>query len=162
MRPRPRLRWLYRSGALPAVEYGEFSSSGNKDLRRRSSSGHHTGGIRRPQDAGWLGGSAERPGQRLRPGPANAGQHRAGGNTGTRGWPTPQANAGNLRRTGRQFPSDPLVLQWQDAAWQRMWHALDPAFGGLPPDLEAEPLVMRGNPGPVRAARASATRAFRT
>ena len=25
MRPRPRLRWLYRPGALPAVEYGEFS-----------------------------------------------------------------------------------------------------------------------------------------
>ena len=40
-----------------------------------------------------------------------------------------------------QFPSDPLVMQWQDDAWQRMWHALDTAFGGLPPDLEAEPLV---------------------
>jgi hypothetical protein len=35
MRPRPRLRWLYRPGALPAVEYGEFSSSGNKGLGRR-------------------------------------------------------------------------------------------------------------------------------
>ena len=30
-----------------------------------------------------------------------------------------------------QFPSGPLVLQWQDDAWQRMWHALDTAFGGL-------------------------------
>ncbi len=77
MRPRPRLRWLYRPDALPAVEYGEFSFAA---------------------------------------------------------WP---------------FPSDPLVLQWQDDAWQRMWHALDTAFGGLPPDLEAEPLVMRGDPGPV-------------
>ena len=43
-----------------------------------------------------------------------------------------------------QFPSCPLVLQWQDDAWQRLWRALDKAFGGLPPDLEAEPLVMRG------------------
>jgi nucleotide-binding universal stress UspA family protein len=29
-----------------------------------------------------------------------------------------------------QFPSDPLVMQWQDDAWRRMWHALDTAFGG--------------------------------
>ena len=57
-----------------------------------------------------------------------------------------------------QFPSDPLVLQWQDDAWQRMWHALDTAFGGLPPDLEAEPLVMRGNPGPVLVGAASRDR----
>ena len=57
------------------------------------------------------------------------------------------------------FPSDPLVLQWQDDAWQRMWHALDTAFGGLPPDLEAEPLVMRGNPGPVQRRRARVPRA---
>jgi nucleotide-binding universal stress UspA family protein len=54
-----------------------------------------------------------------------------------------------------QFPSGPLVMQWQDDAWQRMWHALDTAFGGLPPDLEAEPLVMRGNPGPVLVGAAS-------
>jgi hypothetical protein len=103
MRPRPRLRWLYRPGALPAVEYGEFSDSGNKGLGRRSSSGHYTGGIRRPQHAGWLGASADQP----------------------------------------------------DDAWQRMWHALDTAFGGLPPDLEAEPLVMQGNPGPVLVGAAS-------
>src|SRR5262249_59595779 len=36
-----------------------------------------------------------------------------------------------------------------DDAWQRLWHALDLAFGGLPPDITAEPLIMRGNPGPV-------------
>ena len=54
-----------------------------------------------------------------------------------------------------QFPSDPLVMQWQDDAWQRMWRALDTAFGGLPPDLEAEPLVIRGNPGPVLVDAAS-------
>jgi nucleotide-binding universal stress UspA family protein len=54
-----------------------------------------------------------------------------------------------------QFPSDPLVLQWQDDAWQRLWRALDTAFGGLPPDLEAEPLIMRGSPGPVLVGTAS-------
>jgi len=48
-----------------------------------------------------------------------------------------------------QFPADPLVLQWRDDAWQRLWHALDLAFGGLPPDITAEPLIMWGNPGPV-------------
>ena len=46
-------------------------------------------------------------------------------------------------------------MRWQDDAWQRMRHALDTAFGGLPPDLEAEPLVMRGNPGPVLVGAAS-------
>ncbi len=55
------------------------------------------------------------------------------------------------------FPSDPLVLQWQDDAWQRMWHALDTAFGGLPPDLEAEPLVMRGDPARSWSARPAGT-----
>src|SRR5690242_13053234 len=73
MRPRPRLRWLYRPGALPAVEYGEFSDCGNKGPGRRSSSGHHTAGIRRPQDAGWLGGSADQ----LRTGRHSVGQPRA-------------------------------------------------------------------------------------
>ena len=48
-----------------------------------------------------------------------------------------------------QFPADPLVLQWRDDAWQRLWHALDMAFGGLPADIPAEPLIIRGNPGPV-------------
>jgi len=152
MRPRPRLRWLYRPDALPAVEYGEFSYSGNKGLGRRSSSGHHTGGIRRPQHAGWLGGSADQPSA----GQHSAGQHSAGQHSaavtfvhvwlpsgpGFAAWP---------------FPSDPLVLQWQDDAWQRMWHALDTAFGGLPPDLEAEPLVMRGDPARSWSARPAGT-----
>src|SRR6266567_2188725 len=127
MRPRPRLRWLYRPDALPAVEYGEFSYSGNKGLGRRSSSGHHTGGQH------------------------SAGQHSAAvtfvhvwlpSGPGFAAWP---------------FPSDPLVLQWQDDAWQRMWHALDTAFGGLPPDLEAEPLVMRGDPARSWSARPAGT-----
>jgi len=54
-----------------------------------------------------------------------------------------------------QFPSDPLVLQWQDDAWQRLWRALDSAFGGLPQDVPAEPLVVRGNAGPVLVGTAS-------
>ena len=48
-----------------------------------------------------------------------------------------------------QFPVDPLVHRWQDDAWHRLSHALDMAFGGLPADVPAEPLIMRGNPGPV-------------
>ena len=48
-----------------------------------------------------------------------------------------------------QFPADPLVLQWRDDAWQRLWHALDTAFGGLPGDIQAEPVIMWGNPGPA-------------
>src|SRR5438034_7638707 len=54
-----------------------------------------------------------------------------------------------------QFPANPLVLQWQDDAWRRLWHALDSAFGGLPPDVPAEPLVVRGNAGPVLVGSAS-------
>jgi nucleotide-binding universal stress UspA family protein len=48
-----------------------------------------------------------------------------------------------------QFPSDPLVAQWRDDAWQRLWHALDMAFGGLPADIPVEPLIRPGLPGPV-------------
>jgi len=48
-----------------------------------------------------------------------------------------------------QFPADPPILQWRDDAWQRLWHALDLAFGGLPADIPVEPLIMRGSPGPV-------------
>jgi nucleotide-binding universal stress UspA family protein len=36
-----------------------------------------------------------------------------------------------------------------------MWQALDTAFGGLPPDLEAESLVTRGDPGPILVGAAS-------
>ena len=48
-----------------------------------------------------------------------------------------------------QFPADPVVRQWQEDAWRRLWHGLDMAFGGLPADIPAEPLIVRGNPGPV-------------
>src|SRR6266536_1572163 len=136
MRPRPRLRWLYRPDALPAVEYGEFSYSGNKGLGRRSSSGHHTGGIRRPQHAGWFGGSADQPSA----GQHSAGQHSAG------------QHSAAVTFVHVWLPSGPGF-----AAWQRMWHALDTAFGGLPPDLEAEPLVMRGDPARSWSARPAGT-----
>lgn len=161
MRPRPRLRWLYRPGALPALESGEFSYSGNKGLGRRSSSGHHTGGIRRPQHAGWLGGM-------LRTRRIVAGVSNSPGNLPALRHAADLARVYDAALTfvhawlpsgpefaAWQFPSDPLVLQWQDDAWQRMWQAMDTAFGGLPPDLEAEPLVVRGNPGPVLVGAAS-------
>lgn len=48
-----------------------------------------------------------------------------------------------------QFPADPLAHPWRDDAWQRLWHALDLAFGGLPADISAEPVIMRGSPGQV-------------
>ena len=179
MRPRPRLRWLYRSGALPAVEYGEFSDSGNKapaaDLHlvtTPAASAVHSTRV----------GLAAVP---ISPGPATwACRRKEAGMPRTRrivaGVSNSPGNLPALRHAADlarvydaaltfvhawlpsgpefaawPFPSDPLVLQWQDDAWQRMWHALDTAFGGLPPDLEAEPLVMRGNPGPVLVGAAS-------
>ena len=48
-----------------------------------------------------------------------------------------------------QFPVDPLVSQWRDDAWHRLWCAVDLAFGGIPADIPVEPLIMRGSPGPV-------------
>jgi nucleotide-binding universal stress UspA family protein len=47
------------------------------------------------------------------------------------------------------FPSDYLLPEWQDAAWERLWHALEMAFGGVPPGTLAEPLIACGNTGPV-------------
>jgi len=71
-----------------------------------------------------------------------------------------------------QFPSDPLVMQWQDDAWQRMWHALDTAFGRLRHGRVSRyclahaacPVIAVPSPALNRAAarRAHAMRAFRT
>jgi nucleotide-binding universal stress UspA family protein len=50
----------------------------------------------------------------------------------------------------RKHPWHPELRQlWEDDAWQRMWAALDAAFGGLPADITTQPLVLRGKPGPV-------------
>jgi nucleotide-binding universal stress UspA family protein len=53
-------------------------------------------------------------------------------------------------RHERTHPWHPELRQlWEDDAWQRLWHALDAAFGGLPADITTQPAVLRGNPGPV-------------
>ena len=60
-----------------------------------------------------------------------------------------------LELAGYQFPSEHLVQEWQDAAWQRLWHALEMAFGGSPPGIAAQPLIAQGNAGPVLVSAAS-------
>jgi nucleotide-binding universal stress UspA family protein len=50
----------------------------------------------------------------------------------------------------RKHPWHPELRQlWADDAWQRLWAALDAAFGGLPAEITTEPVVLRGKPGPV-------------
>ena len=46
-----------------------------------------------------------------------------------------------------QFPSERLYREWEDEAWQRLWRALDTAFGGLPPGLRVQPVIAHGTPG---------------
>lgn len=40
---------------------------------------------------------------------------------------------------------------WSEAAWHLLWGAFDAAFGGMPPDVEVETVVMRGGPRHVLA-----------
>ncbi|MGH3198154.1 MAG: universal stress protein [Streptosporangiaceae bacterium] len=54
-------------------------------------------------------------------------------------------------------PSPILRQIWKDAAWQRLWDAFDAAFGGVPADLRAEPLVQRGEAGCALVNAASRT-----
>jgi nucleotide-binding universal stress UspA family protein len=42
-----------------------------------------------------------------------------------------------------------LVHIWHDAAWQRLWAALDAAWGEIPADMLVEPVVQRGLPGQI-------------
>ena len=46
-------------------------------------------------------------------------------------------------------PCPALVRIWHDAAWQRLWAALEAAWGQLPADLSVQPVVQRGQPGQV-------------
>ncbi len=55
----------------------------------------------------------------------------------------------------RSHPSPYLRRIWKDAAWQRLWNAIDLAFGGLPGDLPVQPKVLRGEPGLVLTDTAS-------
>ncbi|MGA5821668.1 universal stress protein [Kitasatospora sp. NPDC094028] len=52
-------------------------------------------------------------------------------------------------RSYRARPCPPLLRAWQDAAEARLESALGQAFGGLPIGLAVQPLVMRGEAGPV-------------
>ena len=49
----------------------------------------------------------------------------------------------------RKHPSPHLREIWTDEAWQRLWEALDRAFGGLPAGIATQPVVLRGKPGQV-------------
>jgi nucleotide-binding universal stress UspA family protein len=49
----------------------------------------------------------------------------------------------------RSHPSAYLRSLWRDAAWQRLWEAIDLAFGRIPEDVAIEPDVIRGEPGHV-------------
>jgi nucleotide-binding universal stress UspA family protein len=49
-------------------------------------------------------------------------------------------------------PCPALVRLWEEAAWQRLWEALDAAWGQIPGGLSVQPVVQRGQPGPVLVA----------
>ena len=56
----------------------------------------------------------------------------------------------------RAHPSGFLRQIWRDAAWLRLWTALDMAWGGIAPaGGPAEPRVLRGEPGEVLVAAAA-------
>ncbi|MEV7600807.1 universal stress protein [Kitasatospora sp. NPDC089797] len=57
-------------------------------------------------------------------------------------------------RSYRARPCPPLLRAWRDAAEARLESALGQAFGGLPIGLPVQPLVMRGEAGPVLTALA--------
>jgi nucleotide-binding universal stress UspA family protein len=55
----------------------------------------------------------------------------------------------------RSHPSGYLRQVWRDAAWLRLWTALELAWGGIAPaGRPAEPRVLRGEPGEVLVAAA--------
>jgi nucleotide-binding universal stress UspA family protein len=49
----------------------------------------------------------------------------------------------------RSHPSPYLRNIWRDNAWQRLWDAMDLAFGGVPDDVAIQSDVERGDPGHV-------------
>jgi nucleotide-binding universal stress UspA family protein len=49
----------------------------------------------------------------------------------------------------RSHPSAYLRSLWRDAAWQRLWEAMELAFGCIPHDLAVEADVIRGEAGHV-------------
>jgi nucleotide-binding universal stress UspA family protein len=51
----------------------------------------------------------------------------------------------------RRCPNPYLRAVWKQAAWDRLWHAVDLALGGPPGDVAFSPEVVRGQPGEVLA-----------
>jgi len=49
----------------------------------------------------------------------------------------------------RRQPCPTLVRIWQEVAWQRLWAALDAAWGEIPLDVAVQPVVQHGQPGQV-------------
>jgi nucleotide-binding universal stress UspA family protein len=49
----------------------------------------------------------------------------------------------------RRCPNQYLRATWKQAAWERLWHAVELAVGGPPEDVGFVPEVMRGEPGDV-------------
>lgn len=52
-----------------------------------------------------------------------------------------------MAMAGYEFPSEYLWQVWEGVAWQRLWDALEAAFGGLPSGIRAEPVIAAGGPG---------------
>jgi nucleotide-binding universal stress UspA family protein len=59
-----------------------------------------------------------------------------------------------LELAGHHYPAV-LLSEWEDAAWQRLWAALDTAFGGCQPGLRVHPTIALGNPGRILVHAAS-------
>lgn len=51
----------------------------------------------------------------------------------------------------RRCPNPYLRAVWKQAAWDRLWQAVDLALGGPPDDVVFSPEVVRGEPGAVLA-----------
>jgi nucleotide-binding universal stress UspA family protein len=49
----------------------------------------------------------------------------------------------------RHYPCPELRLEWKQAAWDRLWRAIELAFGGPPADVGFSPEVIRGGAGRV-------------
>jgi nucleotide-binding universal stress UspA family protein len=49
----------------------------------------------------------------------------------------------------RRYPNPELRHVWKRAAWDRLWRAVELAFGGAPTDIEFMPQVLRGDAGQV-------------
>ena len=55
----------------------------------------------------------------------------------------------------RRSPCPPLRQIWKQAAWDRLWNAIELAIGGPPADLPVSPAVIRGEAGLVLTGVAS-------